>query len=61
MDHIAHEHGLDGQAFHLCAPEGACARARCSTLRQAAHAPQLALRIDKRLTDALPKGVLLDG
>ena len=25
---------------------------------QAAHAPQLALRIDKRLTDALPKGTL---
>ena len=29
-------------------------------LRQAAHAPQLAMRIDKRLTDALPKGVALD-
>ena len=25
---------------------------------KAAHAPQLALRIDKRLTDALPKGTL---
>ena len=28
-----------------------------NTFARAAHAPQLALRVDKRLTDALPKGV----
>ena len=29
MDHIAHKHGLDGQAFHLADPQGASAPARC--------------------------------
>ena len=28
-----------------------------NTFARAAHAPQLALRVDKKLTDALPKGV----
>ena len=31
-----------------------------NTFAKAAHAPQLAMRIDKRITDALPKGVVLD-
>src|SRR4051812_1819506 len=57
IDHVAHEPGLDGQAFHL-----ADARMRRSgdvlnAFARAAHAPQLAMRVDKRLTDALPKGV----
>ena len=40
------------------APPSRSARARCSTPSpSAAHAPQMAIRIDKRLTDALPKGV----
>ncbi|MDP9347036.1 MAG: SDR family oxidoreductase [Actinomycetota bacterium] len=57
MDHIAHEQGLDGQAFHLCDPKGMRSGEVLNTFARAAHAPQFALRIDKRLTDALPKGV----
>jgi NAD(P)-dependent dehydrogenase (short-subunit alcohol dehydrogenase family) len=58
MDHIAHQPDLDGQAFHLCAPRSQRSGEVLNTFAHAAHAPHLALRIDKRLTDALPKGVL---
>jgi NAD(P)-dependent dehydrogenase (short-subunit alcohol dehydrogenase family) len=58
MDHIAHEKGLDGQAFHLCDPKSIRSGEVLNTFARAAHAPQFALRIDKRLTDALPKGVI---
>jgi NAD(P)-dependent dehydrogenase (short-subunit alcohol dehydrogenase family) len=58
MDHIAHQPDLDGQAFHLCAPKSQRSGEVLNTFAHAAHAPHLAVRIDKRLTDALPKGVL---
>ncbi len=58
LDHIAHEPGLDGQAFHLTNPRAMRVGESLNTFARAAHAPQLALRIDKRLTDALPKGAL---
>jgi NAD(P)-dependent dehydrogenase (short-subunit alcohol dehydrogenase family) len=58
MDHLAHQPGLDGQAFHLADPRGIRSGEALNTFARAAHAPQLAMRIDKRLTDALPKGVL---
>jgi NAD(P)-dependent dehydrogenase (short-subunit alcohol dehydrogenase family) len=58
MDHIAHEPGLDRQAFHLMAPKSQRSGEVINTFAQAAHAPQLAIRVDKRLTDALPKGVV---
>jgi thioester reductase-like protein len=58
MDHIAHQPGLDGQAFHLMAPKSQRSGEVINTFAHAAHAPHLAIRIDKRLTDALPKGVL---
>jgi NAD(P)-dependent dehydrogenase (short-subunit alcohol dehydrogenase family) len=57
MDHIAHQPGLDGQAFHLASPRSQRSGDVLNTFARAAHAPQFALRIDKRLTDALPKGV----
>ena len=57
MDHIAHEPGLDGQAFHLMAPKSQRSGDVLNTFAKAAHAPQMVIRIDKRLTDALPKGV----
>jgi NAD(P)-dependent dehydrogenase (short-subunit alcohol dehydrogenase family) len=57
IDHIAHEPGLDGQAFHLCAPRSQRSGEVLNTFSRAAHAPHMAIRIDKRLTDALPKGV----
>jgi NAD(P)-dependent dehydrogenase (short-subunit alcohol dehydrogenase family) len=57
MDHIAHQPGLDGQAFHLMASKSQRSGEVLNTFAGAAHAPQMAIRIDKRLTDALPKGV----
>jgi NAD(P)-dependent dehydrogenase (short-subunit alcohol dehydrogenase family) len=57
IDHIAHQPDLDGQAFHLCAPRSQRSGEVLNTFARAAHAPQLVIRIDRRLTDALPKGV----
>jgi len=57
IDHIAHQPDLDGQAFHLASPKSQRSGEVLNTFARAAHAPQLAIRVDKRLTDALPKGV----
>jgi NAD(P)-dependent dehydrogenase (short-subunit alcohol dehydrogenase family) len=56
MDFIAHQPGLDGQAFHLCAPKSMRSGDVMNTIARAAHAPQLTVRIDSRLLQALPKG-----
>jgi NAD(P)-dependent dehydrogenase (short-subunit alcohol dehydrogenase family) len=58
MDHIAHQPGLDGQAFHLTNPKKQRSGDVMNTFSRAAHAPQLAMRIDKRMTDMLPKGAI---
>ena len=56
MDHIAHQPGLDGQAFHLASPKALRSGEVLNIFARTAHAPQLAVRIDKKLTDMLPKG-----
>jgi NAD(P)-dependent dehydrogenase (short-subunit alcohol dehydrogenase family) len=58
MDHIAHAGGLDGQAFHLAHPKGQRSGDVLNTFARAGHAPHLAMRIDKKLLDMLPKGTL---
>jgi thioester reductase-like protein len=58
LDHIAHVRGLNFQAFHLTNPRPMRVGESLNEFAEAAHAPRLALRIDKRLTDALPKGTL---
>src|SRR4051794_9803598 len=58
MDHVAHADGLDGHAFHLTAPKSQRSGDIINAFARAAHAPQLQMRIDKKLTDALPKGVV---
>ncbi|MET0686698.1 MAG: SDR family oxidoreductase, partial [Solirubrobacteraceae bacterium] len=58
MDHIAHEDGYDGQAFHLVNPRAQRAGDVLNTFARAGHGPQMVIRIDKRMTDMLPKGVL---
>jgi NAD(P)-dependent dehydrogenase (short-subunit alcohol dehydrogenase family) len=58
MDHIAHEPGLDGQAFHLAHPKGQRSGEVLNTFARAGHAPAMALRVDKKLLDMLPKGTL---
>jgi thioester reductase-like protein len=55
LDHIAHQPGLDGQAFHLTSPRSQRIDEVMNELAAAAHAPRFALRVDRRLTDALPK------
>jgi NAD(P)-dependent dehydrogenase (short-subunit alcohol dehydrogenase family) len=58
MDHIAHQDGLDGQAFHLVNPKPQKAGDVMNAFARAGHAPQFAMRIDKQITDMLPKGVM---
>jgi NAD(P)-dependent dehydrogenase (short-subunit alcohol dehydrogenase family) len=58
MDHIAHQDGLDGQAFHLTNPQRQRSGEVINLFAQAAHAPQLQMRVDKKLLDMLPKGTL---
>ena len=45
MDHIAHQEGLDGKAFHLTDPHPLTAGQVIDTFAQAAHAPQTSLRV----------------
>ncbi len=58
MDHIAHQEGLDGQAFHLTSPKSQRSGDVMNTIAKAAHAPSLSLRIDSKLLKALPKGTI---
>jgi NAD(P)-dependent dehydrogenase (short-subunit alcohol dehydrogenase family) len=54
MDYLAHEHGLDGQAFHLVNPEPQPTIDVINTMATAAKAPRFAVPVDRRLTSALP-------
>ena len=58
MDHIAHQDGLDHQAFHLTNPRSQRSGEVMNIFADAAHAPKLAVRVDKRILDSLPKGTL---
>src|SRR5918992_697689 len=58
MDHIAHQEGLDGRAFHLVDPKPPKSGDVLNTFANAAHAPHAVMRLDKKMTDMLPKGVL---
>ncbi|MFP5361419.1 MAG: SDR family oxidoreductase [Thermoleophilia bacterium] len=58
IDHIAHQPGMNFQAFHLTNPRAMRVGESLNAFAEAAHAPKLAIRVDKRLTDALPKGTL---
>jgi short-subunit dehydrogenase len=58
MDHIAHQEGLDGQAFHLVNPKPQKSGDVLNLFANAAHAPHAVMRVDKKLTDMMPKGVV---
>jgi len=58
MDHIAHLPEGDGQAYHLTNPRRQRSGEVINLFAAAAHAPQLTLRVDRRLLDALPKGAI---
>jgi NAD(P)-dependent dehydrogenase (short-subunit alcohol dehydrogenase family) len=50
LDHIAHLAGLDGQAFHLTAPRSQRVSEVMNEFAHAAHAPHVAVSLDRRLT-----------
>jgi len=56
LDHIAHQPGLDGQAFHLTDPRGIRVGDALNAFAAAANAPRLAMRVDTSLLDLLPSG-----
>src|SRR3954454_21710572 len=58
MDHIPHADGLAGQPFPLAHPKGQRSGDVLNTFARAGHAPHMAMRIDNRLLDALPKRTL---
>jgi NAD(P)-dependent dehydrogenase (short-subunit alcohol dehydrogenase family) len=58
MDHIAHQPGLDGRAFHLTNPKSQRSGEVMNLFAKAAHAPQMTMRIDARILKALPKGTI---
>jgi len=55
LEHIAHEPDLDGRAFHLTDPREQRVQDLINELAHAAHAPRVALSVDKRLTGPLPR------
>src|SRR3954471_12304600 len=58
MDHIAHLPDGDGQAFHLVDPKPPKSGEVINTFAKAGHAPRAVMRVDRKLTQMLPKGVL---
>ncbi len=59
MDHIAHmpDEDLPGDTFHLVNPQPMTVGETLNEFAKAAHAPQLAMRIDSNMTNAIPKPV----
>ncbi len=51
IDHIAHEPGLDGRAFHLTDPNPKTAGEVINLFAKAADAPQMAVRLDAGVTE----------
>ncbi|MEX2447517.1 MAG: SDR family oxidoreductase [Solirubrobacterales bacterium] len=51
IDHIAHQPGLDGRAFHLTDPDPRTAGEVLNLFAKAADAPQATLRLDQGVTD----------
>jgi NAD(P)-dependent dehydrogenase (short-subunit alcohol dehydrogenase family) len=58
MDEIAHQDGRDGQAFHLVNPKPQKSGDVLNLFAGSAHAPHTVMRIDKKMTDMMPKGVV---
>jgi short-subunit dehydrogenase/thioester reductase-like protein len=55
MDHLAHQDGLDGRAFHLTDPNPKSAGHVINVFARAAHAPEFAMRIGRQIIDVVPK------
>jgi NAD(P)-dependent dehydrogenase (short-subunit alcohol dehydrogenase family) len=60
MDHIAHLPKLDGRCFHLTDPKPMRIGQVLNLFADAAHAPQMSMRVDARLFNYIP-GVVKQG
>ena len=58
IDHISHLDGVDGQAFHLTDPNPLSLGDTINTFCRAAHAPEFALRFDRRMARMLPSNAM---
>jgi len=58
LDHIAHKKGLDGKTFHLTDPEPHRIGEVMNIFAHAAHAPQMAMRINARMFGFIPAPVV---
>jgi thioester reductase-like protein len=54
MEYLIHQPDLDGSAFHLTDPRPQRVGELVNELAQAAHAPRIAVTLDRRLTRAVP-------
>ena len=57
MDHIAHKPKLDGKVFHLTDPKPKRIGEVLNIFAEAAHAPQMSMRLDARLFNYVPAAV----
>ncbi|HSM68997.1 MAG TPA: SDR family oxidoreductase, partial [Xanthomonadales bacterium] len=55
--HIGHKGGLDGQCFHLTDPKPERIGKVLNLFAEAAHAPQMTMRVDARLFNYIPSAV----
>jgi NAD(P)-dependent dehydrogenase (short-subunit alcohol dehydrogenase family) len=57
MDHLAHAPRLDGRCFHLTDPKPKRIGAVLNLFAEAAHAPQMTMRVDARLFNYIPGAI----
>lgn len=57
MDHIAHKKGLDGKCFHLTDPQARRIGDVLNIFARAAHAPEMAMRVNARMFGFIPSYV----
>ena len=58
LDYLAHKKGLDGKCFHLTDPEPYRIGEVLNIFAQAAHAPQMTMRINARMFGFIPAPIL---
>ena len=57
MNYLAHKQGLDGRCFHLTDPKPKRSGEVLNLFAEAAHAPQMSMRLDARLFNYIPGAV----
>jgi NAD(P)-dependent dehydrogenase (short-subunit alcohol dehydrogenase family) len=57
MNYLAHKQGLDGRCFHLTDPKPKRIGEVLNLFAEAAHAPQMTMRVDARLFNYVPAAI----